>query len=82
MPAAKGSARLVHIWLTCSKSFALMARYIVHFSDWVGISPISSRNPIMVRYTMSWVFLVFIPRIIHLPISRLSLMAPVQVSQL
>ena len=26
-----------------------MARYIVHYSDWVGVSTISSRDPIMVR---------------------------------
>ena len=32
--------------------FALMARYIVHYSDWVCISTISSRDPIMVRYNM------------------------------
>ena len=34
--------------------FALMARYIVHYSDWVGISTIASRDPIMGRYTMSY----------------------------
>jgi len=27
--------------------FAQMARYIVHYSDWVGVSTISSRDPIM-----------------------------------
>jgi|ERR1711992_21713 len=27
--------------------FAMMARYIVHYSDWVGVSTISSRDPIM-----------------------------------
>merc|ERR1719369_1298698 len=27
--------------------FARMARYIVHFSDWVGMATISSRDPIM-----------------------------------